>query len=332
MASWQEIDFDSLKHCTSVLDQINDSDYNLCSTTELNSHTSKTPVKNQASHKSLKKLYDRVNQIQPEKLDEELRRRNLSTRGELGIRRCRLQHHLKLELMFECENPLNMIEQPFDYIAVLDFEATCEENAGKNYQNEIIEFPIVLIDVKQQAIIDKFHSYCQPAIKPILSKFCTQLTGIKQRQVDDAPLFFDVLHNVETWLYERNLLSSTKQHKFAFATDGPWDFRNFLQIQCRLSSIPYPSWAEQWIDIRKGFAEFYSVKRTGINKMLHKLGLDFDGRPHSGIDDAINIARITVELLKEGCVLSFNDGIHKSSSEHAANAEVNEKDRVVFED
>ncbi|CAF0846170.1 unnamed protein product [Adineta steineri] len=80
MASWQETDFDSLKYCTSDLDQINDSDNNLYSTTESNSHTSKTPIKNQASQKSLKKLYDRVNQIQPEKLDEELRKRNLSTR------------------------------------------------------------------------------------------------------------------------------------------------------------------------------------------------------------------------------------------------------------
>jgi inhibitor of KinA sporulation pathway (predicted exonuclease) len=32
--------------------------------------------------------------------------------------------------------------------------------------------------------------------------------------------------------------------------------------------------------------------------MLGKLGLSFDGRRHSGLDDAINIARIAVELLK----------------------------------
>jgi len=36
----------------------------------------------------------------------------------------------------------------------------------------------------------------------------------------------------------------------------------------------------------------------GIDKMLGKLGLSFDGRRHSGLDDAINIARIAVELLK----------------------------------
>jgi len=37
---------------------------------------------------------------------------------------------------------------------------------------------------------------------------------------------------------------------------------------------------------------------VGIEKMLDKLGLNFDGRRHSGLDDAINIARIGLELLK----------------------------------
>jgi inhibitor of KinA sporulation pathway (predicted exonuclease) len=32
--------------------------------------------------------------------------------------------------------------------------------------------------------------------------------------------------------------------------------------------------------------------------MLEKLGLSFDGRRHSGLDDSINIARIALELIK----------------------------------
>ena len=32
--------------------------------------------------------------------------------------------------------------------------------------------------------------------------------------------------------------------------------------------------------------------------MLHSVGLTFDGQPHSGLDDAINIARIALELIK----------------------------------
>jgi hypothetical protein len=80
-------------------------------------------------------------------------------RGDLGIRRFRLKHHFKSELMFGCENPITIVEQPFKYIAVLDFEAICEENPGKHYRIEIIEFPFVLIDVKQQAIANAFLNY-----------------------------------------------------------------------------------------------------------------------------------------------------------------------------
>jgi 3'-5' exoribonuclease 1 len=71
-------------------------------------------------------------------------------------------------------------------------------------------------------------------------------------------------------------------------------------MQCHLSSIPYPQWANKWINIRKEFASLFSLNilLIGIDKMLGKLGLSFDGRRHSGLDDAINIARIAVELLK----------------------------------
>jgi len=38
----------------------------------------------------------------------------------------------------------------------VDFEATCEEKQGNNFRNEIIEFPIVLINVKEQTIVNYF--------------------------------------------------------------------------------------------------------------------------------------------------------------------------------
>ncbi|CAF3406911.1 unnamed protein product [Rotaria sp. Silwood1] len=303
-------------------------------------HSLQKPITNQVSQKRLNKFNILVNQMTPEQLDKELKKRQLSTSGEIEIQRFRLKHHYKLELIYGCENPLKMIEQHFEYLAVVDFEATCEDKQV-NYQHEIIEFPIVLIDVQQQIIVDQFQSYCRPIIKPILSKFCTELTGIEQHQVDNAPSFVEVLHNVETWLNKRNLLSTTNQRKLAFATDGPWDFANFLRMQCHLSSITYPRWAKKWINIRKEFAKFYPVHRCGIEKMLKNLGLSFDGRPHSGIDDAINIARITLELLKDGCILSLNDEIRASDPKFAAitdkNTEFNEDtdgedDQIVFED
>ncbi|CAF1431959.1 unnamed protein product, partial [Adineta steineri] len=137
------------------------------------------PMIHQVSQKTIGKFSARINQMTSEQLDVELEKRQLSTSGDMDIRRIRLKHYYKYELTFPCKNPLTMIEQQFEYIAVVDFEATCEDQQD-NYQNEIIEFPIVLINVQQQTIVDKFQSYCRPIINPILSKFCTDLTGIEQ--------------------------------------------------------------------------------------------------------------------------------------------------------
>ncbi len=41
----------------------------------------------------------------------------------------------------------NIFVRGFDYLVVVDFEATCEEKNVQDYPHEIIEFPAVLIDV-----------------------------------------------------------------------------------------------------------------------------------------------------------------------------------------
>lgn len=40
--------------------------------------------------------------------------------------------------------------------------------------------------------------------------------------------------------------------------------------------------------------------------MLKTLGLTFEGRLHSGLDDSTNIVRIMLELAKRGCVFKNN--------------------------
>lgn len=74
--------------------------------------------------------------------------------GDIDIRRERLKRFRRSELMHGPNKPLAVEEQPFEYIAVVDFEATCEKQHNPDFQNEIIEFPIVLIDVKQRAIVN----------------------------------------------------------------------------------------------------------------------------------------------------------------------------------
>ena len=73
------------------------------------------------------------------------------------------------------------VDQRVDYFCVMDFEATCwEDQDFKSVQSEIIEFPAVLLNAKSLVKEAEFHSYCQPIINPVLSEFCTSLTGITQ--------------------------------------------------------------------------------------------------------------------------------------------------------
>lgn len=85
----------------------------------------------------------------------------------------------------------------------------------------------------------------------------------------------------------------------------------FLKTQVELSGISFPRWAKQWINLRKAYAAFYGSKRVNLHKMLEDLGMEFQGRPHSGLDDARNIAAVTVRLLQDGCVMRVNEHLHE---------------------
>lgn len=43
-----------------------------------------------------------------------------------------------------------------------------------------VEFPAVLLDLSNGAIVDQFQQYVKPSQHKVLSDFCKQLTGITQ--------------------------------------------------------------------------------------------------------------------------------------------------------
>lgn len=64
------------------------------------------------------------------------------------------------------------------YLLILDFEATCGD--AVEGQNEIIEFPTLVYDLKEDKVQFTFHEYVRPVIHPTLTPFCVDLTGITQ--------------------------------------------------------------------------------------------------------------------------------------------------------
>jgi len=44
--------------------------------------------------------------------------------------------------------------------------------------------------------------------------------------------------------------------------------------------------------------------------MLEHLELNFEGRPHCGLDDARNIARVLIRMMYDGASIQVNERIH----------------------
>ncbi|GBC08078.1 hypothetical protein RclHR1_00790028 [Rhizophagus clarus] len=200
-------------------------------------------------------------------------------------------------------------EQPFQYYLCFDVEATCEKGGGFDYKNEIIEFPTILIESTTFEIVEIFHSYVKPSIKPILSDFCKELTGISQTTVDVSPSFPEMLIEFQEFLHKHQLFY---ENTCAFITDGPWDIRDFIRKQCTISQIDRPSYFSiPWVDIRILFSRFYNCERTNIDGMLSRYGLEFEGRRHSGIDDVKNLAIIAKRMWEDGAIFEVNEDFPK---------------------
>ncbi len=186
-----------------------------------------------------------------------------------------------------CLSPFSLV--PFmttHYYVIIDFECTCWEDRSID-AHEIIEFPAIIMNSRTLQIEYEFQEYVRPTESPLLSDFCTALTGIHQSDVDHADTLEIVLHNFNYFLHENQI------HNFTMCTDGPWDFIRFLYPETNRKNIPYPDWAKSWIDIRLRFQKSFRLnRRQNVDGMLKILGMEFQGRPHSGIDDARNIARI----------------------------------------
>ena len=107
---------------------------------------------------------------------------------------------------------------------------------------------------------------------------------------------------------------------------GDFDARA-LKREAQYKNIWIPNYLKRWINIKKAFPmhlfnldreapdfsnpdTIYNQRPTvkGMQDMLQHVCLNFLGRPHSGIDDSKNIAKIAIELLKKDD-FEFNQGM-----------------------
>ena len=189
------------------------------------------------------------------------------------------------------------------YLVVVDFECTCEDQE-EPFVHEIIEFPAVLLDLKTGREVRHFHAFVKPTERPVLSDFCTRLTGIDQAKVDGAETLDRVLIKFGAWLDE------FAGENYSLAADCQSDLRHFLLPECRRKKIRVRDAWRTWVDIGRHLMVHFDLRRPGNLQMkLARVGLTFEGTPHRGIDDARNIGRLALALRERGVALTVNDGV-----------------------
>ena len=169
------------------------------------------------------------------------------------------------------------------FLLVIDLEATCDQDHRiSKHEMEIIEIGAVLVDSSTLKPVGDLGQFVKPVRHPTLTRFCTELTTIRQSDVEDAPLFPEAIANLRRFVGPREAL---------FCSWGDYD-RNQLTQDCRLHGIPYP-FGERHLNLKKRFSEKQGLpKKLGMGQALQHCNLKLEGTHHRGIDDARNMARM----------------------------------------
>ncbi|MCT7328021.1 3'-5' exonuclease [Ralstonia mojiangensis] len=174
-------------------------------------------------------------------------------------------------------------------ILVVDLEATCDENAP-DFDMQIIEVGAVWATTTGE-ILDTFQRFVRPVANPVLTPFCTALTGICQADVDGASTFPDVAEALHAFVAHH------RQPGAMWASWGAWDSKQLLKDSARHGIAPPIDLPH--LNAKRLFAKVRHIgKAVGMAKACELVGLQLEGTHHRALDDALNVARLLPWVLR----------------------------------
>jgi len=169
-------------------------------------------------------------------------------------------------------------------LVVFDLELTCWERGEYGDRvPEVIEIGAVKLDILSGQIVSTFSTLVKPRMNPVLSEYCTNLTGIKQTDLKGVGQFPEAYAQFMNWV--------GTHHKHVLVAWGrDWDD---LTRDCKLHEIPIRH-THETMNANTLFNLKYP--RVGLDKALNLLGQTFEGRRHRALDDAQATANVLLEV------------------------------------
>ena len=171
---------------------------------------------------------------------------------------------------------------------VIDLEATTDDGdddarAVPRDEMETIEISAVLVRANTLAVEAEFQTFVRPVRHPVLTPFCTELTGITQTMLASAPAFPEAMEAL------RQAMLAGRWG----VVWGSWGLFDDTQLRrdSAFHGIDYRM--HEHLNLKNVFSAAQGRrKRYGMAKALHFCGLDLAGARHRALDDAKNIAQL----------------------------------------
>ena len=175
-----------------------------------------------------------------------------------------------------------------DKIIVIDLEGTCEEPKTPTFQQEIIEIGLVVVSPRDKKIIQTDKTFVKPRLS-VVTPFCTQLTGISAEDLTSK-------NGARSFPEAINWLKKFGTKNKVWASWGDFD-RKLFEKQCQREGVEYP-FGPSHLNIKTLFAMFEGLDRgIGVKEATEYLNLPWYGQAHRGLDDAMNISNVLLDLL-----------------------------------
>ena len=177
------------------------------------------------------------------------------------------------------------------YKLVIDLEmagnASVGEGRDRKFIKEIIEIGAVLLDDENNTV-RKFETYVKPRYSKV-TKSIERLTGITDEMLVGAPYFEDAIVDIIKEIPDDVVLctwsdSDTNAIKKEIDVKG-------INIE-RLEEL-----CESYFDIQREFSNKLNFGHIlNLEKALNLVGIDFKGKAHGALDDAINTAKLYTSM------------------------------------
>ena len=119
--------------------------------------------------------------------------------------------------------------------------------------------------------------------KSEVSSFCTSLTTITQKMLDENGVSFEQACTI--------IRNNYQGYHYTWASYGQYDL-NMMKKECKAKSVSYPLSADH-INVKELFIKQAKLKKSvGMKQALDILSIPLEGTHHRGIDDAKNITKI----------------------------------------